>query len=205
MPSIILVGESPEFDNYLKDYLIEHKIQSFEIETFNELLPISTAREIKRTLSFSVSGNKLFLFRSGMTPESQNALLKIIEESGENIHFILCCEKEEAYLPTVTSRSQIRRLNTAPQKNVTVRDVVSGICRMEKPTYSDIDKLSDLVGDDLQQITSSLRDIMLDAKTDDVTRLKCYQYCKRLLPLISLAKVNNISENILLEEAFFPR
>ena len=54
-----------------------------------------------------------------LTPEAQNALLKVLEEPPANTIIILTAENEDALLPTVRSRCTIKYLG---QENVVIQD-----------------------------------------------------------------------------------
>jgi DNA polymerase III delta prime subunit len=51
-----------------------------------------------------------------LTPESQNALLKTLEEPPKNSYIILITSSISALLPTITSRSHLLRLQTSSPK-----------------------------------------------------------------------------------------
>jgi DNA polymerase III gamma/tau subunit len=55
----------------------------------------------------------LLLGAQNMSDISQNALLKVLEEPPENVHFILTASSAAALLPTVRSRAQVFSLESA--------------------------------------------------------------------------------------------
>lgn len=55
----------------------------------------------------------LLLGAQNMSEISQNALLKVLEEPPENVHFILTCPSAAALLPTVRSRAQVFSLENS--------------------------------------------------------------------------------------------
>lgn len=77
-------------------------------------LGIAEARKIKEHFSlkpYSARGRAVVLEdATSLTPEAQNALLKILEELPEHGIFILAADAESKLLPTVISRCQIDRL-----------------------------------------------------------------------------------------------
>lgn len=77
-------------------------------------LGIAEARKIKEHFSlkpYSAKGRVIVLEDgSNLTPEAQNALLKILEELPEQGLFILGADSDAKFLPTILSRCQIERL-----------------------------------------------------------------------------------------------
>jgi len=59
-----------------------------------------------------------------------------------------------------------------------------------------------IVGKDLDALVVALREILLDEAIEDKIRLKCLKFSKRLLPMLSLVQVNNVSEFTVLETVF---
>lgn len=56
---------------------------------------------------------RVFIIRQAqtMTPEAQNALLKILEEPPKNVYFFLLCENASMLLPTVRSRAPVLKMS----------------------------------------------------------------------------------------------
>lgn len=202
MPSSIFVGDLLSQSLKLDEYIGSNNILPYEIEEFSEELSISQARSVKKALSFSINGNKLFVFKNSLTTESQNSLLKTLEESKDNIHFIFFCKKIDELLPTISSRSIIKRLVVAPTKENEIDFFLEKICQLDSPSYSDIDQLLVLCKNDLYEVMSSLRNLMLDNSKVKTLRLNSYKYCKGLLTLISFVHENNVSKSAILETAF---
>lgn len=202
MPSSIFVGDLTSQSLKLDEYIGSNNILPYEIEEFSEELSISQARLVKKTLSFSINGSKLFVFKNSLTTESQNSLLKTLEESKDNIHFIFFCTKIDELLPTINSRSIIKRLAVTHTKQNEIDLFLEKICQLESPSYSDIDQLLVLCKNDLYEVMSSLRNLMLDNTKAEILRLNSYKYCKGLLPLIPFVHENNVSKNAILESAF---
>lgn len=202
MPSLIFVGDNNACDEELLRHSNSNKILDYETVEYNEQVTISNAREIKGMLSYSQRGNKAFIFRNGLTIESQNALLKLIEESDDHIHFIFFCQKTEEVLPTILSRSLVRPLKRDLSFEKNVYDQVLKLCSMNNPTLSQVDELTSYGKDNLEEVVKILRKIVLDENCEAKLRFKAYKYCKRLLPLISLSRVNNVALNTIFETTF---
>lgn len=75
---------------------------------------------------FPVEANcKVFILEnfSSATIQAQNKLLKTLEETPNNVYFLLCSEREDGILPTIKSRCQILELQ--PLKE----DIIKGFFR----------------------------------------------------------------------------
>jgi hypothetical protein len=72
-------------------------------------IPIDSVRQMIKQLALKTSGRKRIVMVENaqlLSEESQNALLKSIEEPPEHTHFILTAPAVTLLLPTITSRSQ---------------------------------------------------------------------------------------------------
>lgn len=80
----------------------------------SESFGIDDAREIRRRAHLSSVAKKFFIIATArITPEAQNALLKIIEEPPQETHFFIFTPFAGALLPTLRSRLQL--IQCAPQ------------------------------------------------------------------------------------------
>ncbi len=204
MASTLLIGSSESARGFVEQYSVSHGILPYEIEHFEEILPIASAREIKKRLAFSTPGNRLFIFANGITVEAQNALLKSVEESNDNIHFIFCCEREEAILPTIASRSRVVKVVGPMDSTSEMVNLLSGIVSGNTITYSDIEMVAALCEKDFGKIIIALRQIVIDDSMSSRERLRAAVFCKKLLQMNSLLKISNVSLFVLLESAFPP-
>ena len=178
---------------YLQQFEKDNNILPFQTKIYLEDIRIETARLIKKELSLSSNYVRFFIFRAEITPEAQNALLKVIEE-GENVHFLFCVQRADELLPTIHSRSAITNLDSEKgldpslldslRKAVSV-DGLEGVLETEK----------------LDAFLSALRHLMLTAATPEEAR-RYHTYCKRTLLLAPLADINNVNERIILEKIF---
>lgn len=82
---------------------------------------VEKIRELRDTFMYTVSnGYKVIVLDEVhlVSPQGQSALLKVLEESPENIFYILCTTEVEKILPTIRSRSLELRYETVPAKDV---------------------------------------------------------------------------------------
>ncbi|MHB0978053.1 MAG: hypothetical protein ACYC1K_01425 [Minisyncoccota bacterium] len=85
---------------------------AYRVESFD----IASARALReRAMEKPFGDKKIFLISAErFTPEAQNALLKTLEEPGENMHFFILLREQDLLLPTLLSRMHTVRPN---QKN----------------------------------------------------------------------------------------
>jgi DNA polymerase-3 subunit delta' len=104
--SIFIVNEIEDFVSEISLNLPKHDIRIIknEEEGKSDFL-ISHARlAIKEAYLTSAQTKYIILAGSSFSIESQNALLKVLEESPKNIVFLLVTSSKNALLPTVYSR-----------------------------------------------------------------------------------------------------
>lgn len=93
-------------------YTVEDKPRAFKVDTVREI----------RSSAYIVpneADKKVFILENAHTmgSESQNALLKILEEPPAYVVFILLCPSSTGFLPTVLSRATVFSLGEAERKN----------------------------------------------------------------------------------------
>lgn len=110
MKSFVLIGSLEEKDKFVKNFIQENNILSYNIHEYKEKLKISEARAIKKTLGTSIAPGamRLFLISEEPNVEAQAALLKTIEELPDDSAFIFVSARE--LLPTIVSRSSVYNL-----------------------------------------------------------------------------------------------
>ncbi len=107
-----IIGSGTEHDALLSDLEKKHKVKTHGNSDFfdrtYETFTIDDARAVKSSAEMRpVSGEakKIFvLMMNGITVEAQNALLKLLEEPPEYVHFFLIIPSAHLLLPTVKSR-----------------------------------------------------------------------------------------------------
>jgi DNA polymerase III delta prime subunit len=113
-PSTLFISSNPvSVDGYLKDLghlSLQNNPDIFVITDYS----VENIRTIKKFLSqkpYSHSNKIVYIPNADLlNPESQNTLLKNLEEPGENNYFILTTAKPHALLSTVISRCHQIRL-----------------------------------------------------------------------------------------------
>ncbi len=72
------------------------------------LIPIERIRQLyEQTKGIAKEAKTIVIDDAdGMSDDAQNALLKLLEEPVDNVHFVLTTHKEQEILPTILSRVQ---------------------------------------------------------------------------------------------------
>jgi DNA polymerase-3 subunit delta' len=104
--SIFIVNEIEDFVSEISLSLPKHDVRIIKNEEDgkNDFLIAHARLAIKEAYLTSAQTKYIILAGSSFSIESQNALLKVLEESPKNIVFILITNSKNALLPTVYSR-----------------------------------------------------------------------------------------------------
>lgn len=203
MTNLIIVGTESQSQLYVENYIAENNFTPYEVERFFEKIKIEDSRNIKKALFLKVKKQKLFVFFSGLTIEAQNALLKSIEESDENIHFIFCIQKEDELLPTIRSRCSITNLSNNSEIDRSLCDLVEKIANEKDNSWADVDLLISSVSElDMEILLPNLRFLLLDAVEKKKKVANYYIFCRRFLGLLPLSQNNNVNQKVILEKVF---
>lgn len=137
-PSTLIVALTPD----IKAFIEQLQVSLVDIFTINSNHSIDSIRQLKKFFSqkpFS-SPNKLAIVYQAdlLNPESQNALLKILEEPGTNNYLILATATPKALLPTIISRCHlVKQLSATPHTTITLNiatDINANLLQSEKIT-----------------------------------------------------------------------
>jgi replication-associated recombination protein RarA len=123
MVSFITISkDKKKREAYVKDYAVKQKIDQFDITIVDkenakkatQSIGIEDIKAIQEKIFLKpiISKDKLIIIEDAqlLTPEAQNALLKVLEEPPANTIIMLCTETKETLLPTILSRCQIIEL-----------------------------------------------------------------------------------------------
>lgn len=150
---IIIAKDKKKREVYVKEYADEQKIDRFDITIIQketdtkttQSIGIETVKLIQKKLFLKPikSKNKIIVIEDAqlLTPEAQNALLKVLEEPPANTFILLGTESKEALLPTILSRCQIIELKEESKKlsEKTIEELNAFIQNL--PEFSISDKL----------------------------------------------------------------
>lgn len=119
------------------------------------------------------NGKKVYIFKYGddVTPQAQNALLKILEEPPEYVVFIILAENTNSLLPTILSRSSVIKFGRVPD-----RIVKAELLNMHPELVDNIDFLVRYAGGNL-----SLAEKLLSQENFTVIREKAFERLDDLL------------------------
>jgi DNA polymerase-3 subunit delta' len=123
-PSTLIIASSPEIA-YQKVLSIFQELDHKELNNPDlftlEDYTIAAIRTLKKFLfqkPFNHNSKVIFIPEAeNLNPESQNALLKTLEEPGEGNYLILTTTNISKLLPTIISRCQKIKLNSVNTKN----------------------------------------------------------------------------------------
>lgn len=108
MPYIVNSPDESLWDEYVKDYAQKHAIHSSHIHVLKpekDVFTIEMARDVTRLVSTPTASLLIALYHfETARSDTQNALLKTLEESAEHIHIVLFVTESGSLLPTVMSR-----------------------------------------------------------------------------------------------------
>ncbi len=114
---IVVAKEKKKREAFEKEHATKHQIDAFDItilekdETKAQSIGIETVKQIHKKVFLKPikSEYKLVIIEDAqlLTPEAQNALLKILEEPPAHTHIMLGTESQDDLLPTILSRCQI--------------------------------------------------------------------------------------------------
>ncbi len=118
MQSLLIIGKPIEkAKNYAFDFCLKNKIDKIDITLIEseKAVGIALVRDFQKRIFLKPfkSDQKAVILEAGngITLESQNALLKVLEEPPKNTIIILLVESDESVLPTILSRCKIISLD----------------------------------------------------------------------------------------------
>lgn len=149
-------------------------------------ISIDAVRELKALLKLKSNRKRVFLITQAslMTQESQNSLLKLLEEPPKNVHFLLGVDNLNNLLETIISRTSVWRLNP-PTKDQLHK-------YFEKYNKKDIEKSLSIGGGRTGLISSLLE------HSQKHPLLQSIEIAKEILPESSfnrLVRVNKLCED----------
>lgn len=203
MANIILTGGKLIAGKYIEKYIAENGLREYEIDRYDDTIKIEDARRISKSLAVTIQGRRLFVVMGEMTIESQNALLKCIEEVQENVDFILYSENEENFLSTIRSRCKSIALGVDDDPDEKIREAIQGVFKSTRrwdnleylASYADINGFGNFQMVLQEEISNNIHDLKLLAYY--------YSCCKSLLAMSSLTARNNVNSKIITERIFF--
>jgi DNA polymerase III delta subunit-like protein len=223
---VVVAKEKKKREIYEKEHAAKFKIDHFDITVIEkdetakiQSIGIEIVKQIhkKAFLKPIKSQTKLIIIEEAhlLTPEAQNALLKLVEEPPAHTHIILGTESRDALLPTILSRCQIITLEEEKQKisekteeelNIFIR-ALPGLPvgdRLKQAELLAKDKEKALVW--IENLIIILRDQLIyrySSETIDTTDTFDTLYTlKQLQSLHTILKTTNINPRFAIEHTF---
>ena len=176
MIPVILVSQSrKQTDEFVLSMAAQNEIPSFHIFTYEpeaNSITIDQVREAKVLIIRSSFKKIVVMIRFDTAKsEAQNALLKTLEEHGDNSIFILVVNSYDALLPTIQSRCQLIRLlprKTSLSKHFdifgiqSIEEALSRSALIKKESYGEI--LDDIINTLYQDLINNISQSKTDNK-----------------------------------------
>lgn len=114
--AVCIIGEEGSGTSSVALWLAEQLVENPQLVTHiipeKGLIPIDRIRQLyEQTRSIQQTKRCIVIDDAdAMSPDAQNALLKLLEEPVESVHFILTTHHETQLLPTIKSRTQMVQL-----------------------------------------------------------------------------------------------
>lgn len=115
IPILLISQNEKQTKNYINNFIKRHKITNhliFEIKKDKTMIKIDQIRQIYNLIERQQDSIPLTIIYDFETSkfESQNALLKILEDKVSIMKFILVSQNEATILPTIISRTKLIKL-----------------------------------------------------------------------------------------------
>lgn len=216
MQSFIITSQNKRTrETYIKEHAQKYTIHQFDItltekDTAKKTVQSIGIEEIKKIqekifLKPLRSTIKLIVLEDAhlLTPEAQNALLKVLEEPPANTHIILSTETKEALLPTIISRCQIIELETPKQAlSATTREEVQAfIAALPELSLAERLKLAEKLAKEKEKALIWIENLILvlREKLLETYALEIVVLLKQLQALHTLLQTTNVNPRFAIE------
>lgn len=139
-----------EIEKILKDLKLSQNHPNTLWFSEEEKLGIEESRKIKEFLSLKPYQGKnqavVLLVAENLSLDAQNALLKTLEEAGDDVSLILGAGSEEQLLPTIVSRCKVINLqnNPTPEVGLKYQEEIEKLLKLSmEERFKFIEKLED--------------------------------------------------------------
>ncbi|HZQ29671.1 MAG TPA: hypothetical protein VFA93_01165 [Patescibacteria group bacterium] len=207
MQSILISSKNTEQGREEAEKILgEYKVSKFDVSIFEseKAIGIADVREIQRKLYLKPFKSEikgiLIDASSGITTESQNALLKTLEEAPEDTIIIMLTPNIEEMLPTIVSRCKILSLDSSEENKVEQRDLeilLSGKLSDKMKLAQDLSKDKNEALVFLESSIISFRKNLLNSPNE-----KFLKSVKILQKYYSIIKSTNVNLRLALENLF---
>jgi DNA polymerase III gamma/tau subunit len=208
MQSILITGNDQEqLKLAAQKICTENKISRFDIEiiTTEKTVGIGDIRKLQEKLFLEpIQGDtKAVILEAflGMTADSQNAFLKVLEEPPANTIIIILALSLDFVLPTVMSRCNL--INLEQVKKITDEDIVKNIKLIEELKKGDSSKALKIAldnGKDKEIALAFLEGLIISLHTK--LENENVQILKELQKTYTIVKTTNVAPRFVLENLF---
>lgn len=207
MQSILIVGTIEETKKKALEIIKENKISKFDtdiIETIKTLgigeIRLLQKRVFLKPIKSEQKGVILEAFL-GITIDSQNAFLKLLEEPPTNTIIIILVNSTDFLLPTILSRCNVINLKKTENLAKENLDEYLKYLNMIQKGH-EILKLAEKFGKSREEALSFLENLMLIAHKDLENDKSLVKLLKNMQKTYTIIKTSNISPRFALENLF---
>lgn len=199
MQVFILNGETEKQNDYISVFKKEKNITSylvFEFEDFN----IAEARNLQKLLSTKLHEDefRLILIKNP-TLDSQNALLKTLEELPDNTFLFFLSQNKEELLSTILSRALYIDLGNSNHKvDETLVSVLSTEYK-DANLIAAFEKLGPITTDTFEMLILSVRYALFQNVTNTLYAIRLSRMLKKLSYYYAFSKSNNVNKQMILD------
>jgi len=199
MQVFVISGELEKQSQYLASFKKEKNIAPYLIFEYDDF-KIAEARSLQKILSSKLHDDerRLILIKNP-TLDSQNALLKTLEELEDNTFVFFVSQNREELLSTILSRALYIDLGDTTQKT---DDGLVSVFRKEykeADILTAFDKLGPITQESFEVLILSLRDALLQSLDDVPQATTLSQTLKKLTLYYAFSKSNNINKQMILD------
>lgn len=200
MQAFLLIGSTQLQEKFLEDFKIEKSIPSYHVLKFQEVFKIADARTLKATLSGKIhTEESRLVIIENPTMDSQNALLKTIEELPDRTFLFFLAQNKESLASTILSRVQLIMLEKV---EVQADNRYIEIFSNNDPDIKSVLKSSDLMSvtptdEELKTYIVSLRQVLLKRISENKSSTTLLQYIKQVIKNYSLSETNNVNKRMI--------
>ncbi len=214
MQSILIIGKDKEkVRQSAKDFCDQDKISKFDIEVLEteKAVGIGEIRKLQERLFLKPfeSETKAVILEAffGMTVESQNAFLKILEEPPAHAKLMILASSLDFVLPTVFSRCNL--INLDKVKQLTGEEInlnLELIVELKKGGIAKALKIAESNSKDRETALDFLENLIISIESSmgngEIEKDKLLKILKGLQKTYTIIKTTNVNQRLALENLF---
>lgn len=200
MQAFLLTGNVQLQEKFLADFKTEYAIPSYSVTRFQETFKIADARALKKTLAAKThSEESRLVILENPTLDSQNALLKTIEELPERTYIFFLAQNKESLVATILSRVQCVELE---KTEIIASEKLVGMFLQDDPSVQSVLQAFDTMSvtpteEELKVYIVSLRQALLHKVSENKSTIPLLHYIKQVIKNYSLCETNNVNKRMI--------